>query len=108
MSCLAFQHSTCSNHLLYGYATAADEAGYDSCTALGTWGSTSSANAFHTGDGGALQFYVGVRCYDSDGDGLCDEDDLCFGDNSILDVDNDGTCGHGELFKGNSTTSLFV
>ncbi len=43
------------------------------------------------GDAPILCVTYQTGCHDSDGDGVCDEDDLCEGHDDNIDVDNDGT-----------------
>jgi len=43
-------------------------------------------------------------CYDTDEDGVCDEDDTCVGDDAAGDPDGDGRCGEADLCEGDDET----
>ena len=47
---------------------------------------------------------VGTVCDDDDGDDVCNEDDLCWGDDAQGDADNDGVCNDLDICEGDDAT----
>ncbi len=41
---------------------------------------------------------------DTDGDGICDDNDLCFGDEATGDIDEDGVCDDSDICSGDDAT----
>lgn len=96
--------SGCSNHLLYSLsASAADgDASYKSSVSVGGWPTNGASCVSDEASGSDMAFYVGMRCKDTDSDGVCDEDDACEGDDLTGDSDADGVCDDTDACPGSS------
>ncbi len=75
---------------------------FDGEDAAGFWGLTVSDNAVI--DTGTFEAWCVIITLDSDGDGVCDDVDICEGDDATGDSDGDGVCDDIDACDGDDAT----